>query len=96
MMLLSLTGDVIRHTRTVLIKQTGDGKEVFMCSLIGAVASILCAYILTTHVLSVQLIIARCNEFAPHSTDFGYLKRGRVVLNSCVQRNRELHRRRDR
>ena len=25
MTLVSLTGDVIRHTRTVLIRQTGDG-----------------------------------------------------------------------
>ena len=30
MTLVSLTGDVIRHTRTVLIRQTGDGKKVFM------------------------------------------------------------------
>ena len=28
MTLVSLTGDVIRHTRTVLIRQTGDGKKV--------------------------------------------------------------------
>ena len=30
MTLVSLTGDVIRHTRTVLIRQTGDSKKVFM------------------------------------------------------------------
>ena len=30
MTLVSLTGDVIRHTRTVLIRQTGDGKKDFM------------------------------------------------------------------
>ena len=28
MTLVSLTGDVIRHTRTVLIRQTGDGKNL--------------------------------------------------------------------
>ena len=28
MTLVSLTGDVIRHTRTVWIRQTGDGKKV--------------------------------------------------------------------
>ena len=38
-------------------------------------APISCAYILTTCVLSVRPIIARCNEFAPHSTDFSYLKK---------------------
>ena len=30
MTLVSLTGDVIRHTRAVLIRQAGDGKKVFM------------------------------------------------------------------
>ena len=30
MTLVSLTGDVIRHTRTVLIRQTRNGKKVFM------------------------------------------------------------------
>ena len=75
MTLMSLTGDVIRHSRTVLIRQTGDGKKVFMCSLIGAVASILCAYILTTHVLSVRLIIARCNEFCAPFNRFQLFKK---------------------
>ena len=28
MTLVSLRGDVIRHTRTVSIRQTGDGKKV--------------------------------------------------------------------
>ena len=30
MTLVSLTGDVIRHTMTVLIRQTRNGKKVFM------------------------------------------------------------------
>ena len=30
MTLVSLTGDVIRYTRTVLIRQTGGGKRVFV------------------------------------------------------------------
>ena len=51
-------------------------------------APILCAYILTTHVLSVGPIIARCNEFcAPFNRFQLFKKDGRVVLNSCVQRN---------
>ena len=58
-------------------------------------APILCAYILTTHVLFVRPIIARCNEFcAPFNRFQLFKKDGRVVLNGCVQRNRELHRRR--
>ena len=51
-------------------------------------APMLLAYILTTRILSVWLIIARCNEFAPCSTDFIVIKKdGRVVMNGCVQRN---------
>ena len=30
MTLEPLSGDVIRHTRNVLIRQAGDGKKVFM------------------------------------------------------------------
>ena len=30
MTLVSLTGDFVRHTRTVLIRKTGNGKKVFM------------------------------------------------------------------
>ena len=57
-------------------------------------APILCAYILTTRVLSVRPTIARCNEFcAPFNRFQLFKKDGRVVLNSCVQRNRELHHR---
>ena len=44
MTLVSLTGDVIRHTRTVSIRQTGDDNKVFMwnedeiLNLIGSVS----------------------------------------------------------
>ena len=42
-----------------------------------------------THVLSVWPIIARCYAFCVPFNGFqSYKKDGRVVLNSCVQRNR--------
>ena len=54
----------------------------------------LCAYILTTHVLSVWPIIARSNAFCAQFNRFRSCKNyGRVVLNDSVQRNRDLHRR---
>ena len=54
-----------------------------------------CAYILTIHVLSVWPTIVKCNEFC-NPKDFIYQKKdGRVVLNGSVHWNRELHRRRD-
>ena len=48
-------------------------------------APILCAYILTTHVLSVRPIIARCNELcAPFNRFQLFNKDDRVVLNIFV------------
>ena len=49
-------------------------------------APILCAYILTTRVLSVRPIIAKCNELCAQFNRFQLFKKdGEVVLNSCVQ-----------
>ena len=89
--------------KRVLLGRCGQQKLISACAPAQSnrsrrkYAPILCAYILMTHVLSVRPLIARCNEFCSPFNRFQLLKKdGREVSNSCVLRNRELHRRRDR
>ena len=79
--------------KRVLLGMCGQQKLILTCAHAQSnrsrckYAPILCAYILTIHVLSVLPIIARCYEFcAPFNRFQSYKKDGRVVLNCCMQR----------